>query len=466
MKPFAFIIIFVSLLCIFSCKKETFITSRDATISISSDTLHFDTLFTSTGSVTQFFKIKNDNKQKLEIGNVSVKGGAASPFKINVNGIPGPDVKDMEIEAGDSIYVFVTASLNPNNASLPFIVQDSIEIGYNGNKRYVQLESWGQNANFLRARLITGHVTWTNNLPYVIIGGLLVDTNAVLTIQKGCKVYCHADAPIIVDGTLQVYGEKYDSTRVYFKGDRLDQPYNDFPAAWPGIYFRGSSKDNVLNYAIVQNAFQAVVSEQPSINVNPRIILNQCVIDNAYDAGILAVRSSVKANNCLISNCGKNIQLIYGGDYQFNHCTVAAYSSSFLSHKEPVLALGNNTKQDNIVVTAGLMASFRNCIFWGENGFLEDEVVISKQGNTMFTVNFENCLWRVKTIPSNVAVSGMINNVDPGFDSVNVQKHYFDFRLKSNSPAINKGVNTGLAVDLDGQPRTVNLPDLGAYERQ
>ena len=160
----------------------------------------------------------------------------------------------------------------------------------------------------------------------------------------------HADAPIIVDGTLLVNGEKYDSTKIYFKGDRLDDPYKNFPAGWPGIYFRGSSRENILNWAVIQNAYQGIVTEQPSLNTNARVTLNQCVIDNIYDAGILAIQSSVTASNCLISNCGKNVQLINGGKYQFSHCTVASFSSSYLSHKEPVLFVSNNLKQNNVVI--------------------------------------------------------------------------------------------------------------------
>src|SRR5207344_1994342 len=99
---------------------------------------------------------------------------------------------------------------------------DSIQIVYNDNDRFVQLESWGQNAHFLRNRTLTGNVTWKNDLPYVILGGLQIDTTASLTIDRGCRIYLHADAPIIVDGTLEVLGEKFDSTRVYFQGDRLD----------------------------------------------------------------------------------------------------------------------------------------------------------------------------------------------------------------------------------------------------
>ncbi len=48
----------------------------------------------------------------------------------------------------------------------------------------MQLDAWGQNAHFYRNRLIDAHETWTNDKPYVILGGLLVDKNVTLTIQK------------------------------------------------------------------------------------------------------------------------------------------------------------------------------------------------------------------------------------------------------------------------------------------
>ncbi len=466
MKLTAYIALLVLNVALVCCKKDNYITSQDARLEFSADTVRFDTVFTTVGSITQSFKIFNENDQKLHLRNIMLKGGTASSFKINVNGTIGPEVRDIDIEANDSIYVFVSVMINQGAGNLPFVIQDSIEITYNNNKKFVQLESWGQNANFLRSRLITGRVTWTAGLPYVILGGVLIDTNAVLTIQKGSRIYLHADAPMIVDGTLLVNGEKYDSTRVYFRSDRLDNTYRDLPAGWPGIYFRGSSKSSVLNYAVIQNAYQAVVTEKPSSTAEAKVTLNQCIIDNAYDAGILALESSVKASNCLISNCGKNIQLAYGGNYQFDQCTVVSYSGIYQTHKEPVLFLSNNTKQDNTVLTADLTANFRNCIFWGEGGALEDEVVSSKQGNTVFAVNISNSLWKVKTAPANVTASAVINGQSPAFDSVNTQKNFFNFRLKSGSPVIDKGVSTGLLIDLDGRPRAVNLPDLGAYEKQ
>lgn len=454
------------LLLIASCKKESFNTSPNARLYTSSDTLHFDTVFTSTGSTTHFFRIYNDNDQKLKLSRIKLAGGTASYFKMNVDGIAGTEMTDLELEANDSLYVFVTVKINPTTANLPYVIQDSIQINYNGTDKWVQLEAWGQNARFFRSRLIDANETWDNQKPYVILGGLLIDENVTLTIQKGTKVYLHADAPFIVDGTLIITGEKYDSTRVRFQGDRLDDPYRDYPAGWPGIYFRETSKDNQLTYAIIKNAYQGIVSDRPSVNANPKVYLQQCIIDNCYDAGLFGLRTSIKAENCLISNCGKNIILAYGGNYDFNHCTSAAYSNSFLLHKEPALLLTDYVKQDNSILTAPLSATFRNCIFWGDNGTADDEVVSSKQGTGTYAASFQNCLWKVKNNPANITSTNIIANQDPLFDSVNNSRRIYNFRLKDESPAKNKGIGSGLSIDLDGNPRAVGLPDIGCFEKQ
>jgi hypothetical protein len=460
-------IISISILILFfSCKKESFITSPDAQVAISADTLKYDTVFTTTGSVTRFFKIINENDQKLRLSSVKLMGGNGSVFKINVDGFTGPLVTNVEIEANDSVYVFVSVSINPNAANLPFVIRDSIQVAYNGKERLLQLEAWGQNAHFFRNKKISSNETWNNDLPYVLLGSLQIETNKTLTINKGCRIYVHADAPIIVDGTLQVNGQKDTADRVYFRGDRLDEPYKDFPAGWPGIYFSSSSKDNVFNYAVINNAYQALAVQDPSLNANPKLTLNECIIDNAYDAGIISVNSSIRARNSLVSNCGKNVVLIKGGDYQFTHCTVASISNNYIFHREPVLFVSNYVLINNSPVVANLTALFRNCIFWGENGTVENEVVVAKSGSSTFNVNFDYNLWKVQTAPSNIIATQIIGNQNPAFDSINVSKKYYDFRLKNSSPALNKGSNAGITNDLDGKLRPVGLPDLGCFEKQ
>ena len=458
----ALIVTLSTILLLFSCRKDSFITSPDANVSISADTLHYDTVFTAVGSVTQSFKIINDNNQKLRLSSVKLMGGPSSSFKMNVDGSATTESTGIEIEANDSVYVFVQVNVDPAVGKLPFIIRDSIQISYNGNDRLVQLEAWGQNAHFLREKVISSNETWTNDLPYVIQGYLYVDADQTLTIEKGCRIYVHADAPIIIDGTLKVNGEKDTIDRVYFRGDRLDDPYKDFPAAWPGIYFRTDSKDNVLNYAVIKNSYQAIALENPSPNTNPKLTLNECVIDNSYDAGIIALNSSIAATNCLISNCGRNIAIGKGGDYKFTHCTIVSYSNFFIQHKEPVLSL---SERDGTSIVR-LEALFQNCIFWGQSDQLDNEVVVEKTGSNGI-VNFKNVLWRVKTAPANVTVTESINNQDPLFDSIDISKQYYDFRInKRNSPAAGAGVTTSVAFDLDGNPRPALKPDLGCFEKQ
>ena len=133
---------------LFSCTKESFTTSRDAFLSAETDTLHFDTVFTTTGSITQRFKIFNENSKGIHISTIQLKGGVSSPFKINAMGIPGPVISSIDVADNDSLYVFVSVTINPTADNLPFVVRDSIEVWSNGNKKVVHLEAYGKNAHF------------------------------------------------------------------------------------------------------------------------------------------------------------------------------------------------------------------------------------------------------------------------------------------------------------------------------
>ena len=459
------LLICLTVVLLASCRKNEFTESPEARVTTTVDSLHFDTVFTTTGSFTQAFKIVNKNEQGVRLSSVRLMGGNASPFRINVDGTAGPQVNDIEIRDNDSVYVFVTVSIDPSSSTLPFVVQDSIEITYNGNRQLVQLDAWGQNARFFRAREITANEVWNNDLPYVIVGGLAVDTGVTLTINKGCRIYMHADAPFIVDGTLRVNGEKWDSTRVVFTGDRLDDPYRDFPASHPGIYFTGSSINSVLNYAVIKNAYQGIVADRPASNGTPKVTLNEVIVDNAYETGILGHNSSITARNLLVSNCGRNLYLVNGGTYNFTHATVVSYSNSYVQHKEPVLIATDFINQTD--APKPLNATFRNCIFWGEGGLVENEVVVSAKNPGASRVVFEGVLWKVKTAPTAPAsVVGTPLTSAPLFDSINFSRRIFDYRLKAGSPGINAGTPAGVTLDLDGAPRPVGLPDLGAYERQ
>ncbi len=458
--PFSFICCFLVLL-IASCNKDSFITSKDAYLRLSEDTLHFDTVFTTLGSTTQYLKIFNSNDQKLKISSLQLMGGTASYYKLNVDGVSGTSFTDIEIEANDSLYLFTTVKINPNTANLPFLVRDSIQIQFNGNTKWIQLQAYGKNARFMKNVVVTSDSSLTNDLPIVILGSLTVNEKKTLTIPEGTNLYVHPNAPINIYGTLRAMGDT--NARIVFQGIRIDDPYKNYPGGWPGIYFSNTSKDNVLEYCVLKNAYQGIVAEAPSVNSFAKVTLNQCILDNIYDRAILCANSSVNATNCLISNVGYGLYALSGGTYKFNHCTFVSLSNDYLSHKNSLLTL-SNTNSDQ-TVSNSLNVILNNSIIYGEGGFVDDEIATLQLPNVGFNITIGNVLYKQKSVLP-FTPNASLPNVSPLFDSINTGNHFYNFRLKDGSPCIDAGAVSATSIDLDGKPRNTGLPDIGCYEKQ
>lgn len=465
MNRLILLLIFIAIsIGFFSCKKESFTTSSNAILRLSSDTLHFDTVFTSTGSTTRYLQIFNLNDDGLRL-NIELMGGASSPFKINVDGVSGTTFNNVEILKNDSMYMFATVKINPTLTNLPFVVRDSIKFTYNGNTRWLQLEAFGRNAYFLRNKIINNDTTFANDKPIVILGGLQVNENKQLTIPKGSKIYCNADAPIIVKGTLRAIGEKWDSTKIVFQGNRLDEPYKNYPASWPGIYFDANSKDNLMQFCVIKNSYQGTIALAPSINANPKLTIQECIIDNTYDVAIGGSNSSIVARNCLVSNAGYNLSIVGGGNYNFNFCNFVSYSNSFVNHKNPVM---NITNAASSTTSNALNLVVNNSIIYGEGGLVDNEIVANKVGSNPYSITMNNVLYKMKIAdPSFITFNNSLRNVVPQFDSINTSDRIYNFRQKASAPTINKGSNIGsVTIDLDGNPRLVGIPDIGCFEKQ
>lgn len=466
---FASIAIFSVLLMqafLLSCKKNDFIEGRNAYATTSVDSLHFDTLFTGTnGSTSQLFKIYNQNDRKLMIDEVSLSGGLNSPYKININGQPGPLRTNIEVEPNDSLYVFVSVKIETSAAPLPFAIRDSIKVSSNGNLRWVQLEAWGLNAHVLKAHRITTNTTWTNGKPYLLYDGLVVDKGVTLTITEGTRIYSHANSPIEVNGTLKVLGGAADSNRVIFQSDRLDDPYRGFPGSWPGIVFGEESIYNEIHFAEIRNAYQGLALTGRALSGDYKVSISESLIDNCFDAGIISYASSVDAVNLIVSNCGKGINLLFGGDFRFRHCTISAVSTNYMLHKEPAVSINDYTHSNASVYTNTTFAIFENCIFWGSYGTVENEIAIDRQGDKTFEVKFDQGLWKMKDIPPHIEYTGMILNEDPLFELADTENHLFNYQLAEGSPAIDKGKPSDVTIDFDNKLRDALLPDLGAYEK-
>ena len=94
---------FFSLTVLFSSCKKPLIFSK-GNLSFSSDTIVFDTVFTTIGSTTKQFKFYNNDKRTVNIEQIELVGGENSPFRINVDGVSGTNFANIELEGRDSLF--------------------------------------------------------------------------------------------------------------------------------------------------------------------------------------------------------------------------------------------------------------------------------------------------------------------------------------------------------------------------
>ena len=95
----AIICLFIGAFTIDSCKKDRITTDPSAKLSFSTQSILFDTVFTTVGSTTKTFLVYNRNSQSIKISSIQLARGTASNFRINVNGLKGVQFSNIEIRA-------------------------------------------------------------------------------------------------------------------------------------------------------------------------------------------------------------------------------------------------------------------------------------------------------------------------------------------------------------------------------
>ncbi len=461
MRIFLLFVVLIGSLLFSACNKDgIFTVDPSAKLSFSTDSILFDTLFTSIGSTTRRLKVFNPNKKAVHISQIKLGGGNTSSYQININGHPINQVNGIDLSGNDSLYVFVKVTINPTNANLPFVVADSILFQTNGNLQQVQLEAYGQNAVFVNEKMITQNTIWDKTLPYIIMNPIVVNENVKLTIKEGARVYFHKGAKLDVAGSLQVEGLKNDT--VTFTSDRLERIYQDEPGQWNGIHFLNTSINNQLNFTLIKNALIGIQVDQLSTNNNPKLLLTNCIIKNMEVTALAMFSTNVTAFNNLIYNCGQF--LIYGiggGNYNFKQNTLAAININF-ARQTPAVYFADFSTQNNSTSTALLQIDLINNIIWGS---LDEELAIDKKGALAIGLNLTNNL--IKTNTSSFSGNGNIINENPLF----LNSRNEDYMLSANSPCINKGAdltsdpyfNSYLIKDLKDNTRSFPS-ELGCYE--
>ncbi len=457
----AFILLAWFVLATGSCKKkDTVDTSPSVFLKFSTDTVLFDTVFTTIGSVTQRLMVYNTNAQKVMISSIRMGSSGSSNFRINVDGISTTSATDVEIPANDSIYIFVRVTVDPTNQNNPMVIADSLLFTTNGNLQKVKLIAWGWDAHFYKNKKIEGSVTFDSLKPHVVFGYLRVDTAANLTIQAGSKIYFHKDAYLAASyqSTLKVEGTLDHPVR--FQGDRLDPFYRDLPGQWDGIYLEKGSVANEIKYAVIKNGSTGIQIDSASSSAVPMLELDNTIIQNVTGPGIYAYASSIKSINCVVGNCGSSaIALEFGGSYEFDQLTIGNYWTSSV-RQDSSLYITNyyfddiGTKRTNPLTKA----SFGNIILYGN---LDSELGFDVEPSVTFNFMFDHCLLRTKHSVSDPAhFNACLVNQDPDF----INPAYYDYRIDSISPVRKKGIQiSGAEFDIKGVFRG-SLPDLGAYQ--
>lgn len=301
MKYLLAILPLLLLLSVFGCEPQDEVITEDpdALLVFSADTVLFDTVFVSRGSVTKRLKVYNPNEKAVRISEITLAGSTASPYQLTINGQQSPLVNNVELRGGDSLYVLVKANINPTDQSQPFLAADSIVFTTNGQQQRVQLVAYGQNAYFHR-KGSTGTTTWASDKPHVILDSVLVEEGAVLTIEPGTRIFGYNKAVLLVAGQLQVQGTP--AQRVAFSGYRREEGYRTAPGQWEGIRVLPTSGGNLIKYADIKNARYGLRIGNPG---KAGTLVEGCVVAHAFLDGIVAFTSDVRIVNTLIYNCGQ-----------------------------------------------------------------------------------------------------------------------------------------------------------------
>lgn len=470
--------------CLSSCFEETFESNVDIEVGTSIDTLRFDTVFTSVGSITKSIIVYNRSNQNVNITSIRLEKGNQSMFRLNVDGIPGSEVREVPILAGDSLYLFVEVTVDPDQplSISPYIIEEKLLITSGVRDRVVTLEAWGQNANYFPSRDAQGQIigltcqngtiVWDDPKPYVVYGLLFIDSCS-LVIPPGTQIFVHGGLArvediIFGDGGLfflaggNMLSQGTAQQPVVFQGDRLEEGFSDQSGQWAGLRFLNESRNNRLEHTIIKNSTVGI-----RVDSAASVELNAVTIANTSNVGLIGVHAEVKADNTLIhSNGPQSIAMIYGGDYEYRYCTIANYENqSSAVFMDNFVCLN---QECSAVAVNPLDVRFENSIIMGSN---DDEININDVSEgadpDLFSLVLDHTLIKVDEAKMDFGEGTCVSCLEHNNEPVFLDQFNDDYTLDTMSVARNQGRPImDLQVDQLGLPRDAMNPDIGCFEFQ
>ena len=475
-----------------SCSdKDEFTTSSSDTLTFESDTVSFDTIFTTIGSSTKRFKVFNNNSKGIRISTVQLASGGESGFRVNVDGHTGPTLNDIEILKKDSIFIFAEVTLKSQDSNTPTYVKDELLFTLeSGITQKVILEAYGQDAIFLHSPVIDSDTTLSNEKPYIIYDSLIVNQGAVLTIPSGTTVCFHSGAYMGVYGQLICNGSI--DAPITFRGDRTDRilsylPYDRTDGMWGGIILYPESKNNLFDNVDIHSGSYGIYCPVSTSDEFKYYIQNS-VIHNVSGDGLRSYYCQGQVLNSQISNSGDNCVSLIGGAYNFVHTTLAQFYPWDGDHGTALYI--SNMENDTIYPVE--QVNFYNCLVTGRS---TDEIVGNRieKDDAKFNVLFDHCLVNMKLngsegddikkmFETSLNETGDIRNWQKNGDGtysddiiwgkknfklIDDENFIYNFELseKSRSRGIGKGEYIKYCpIDRNGVERPAESPDAGCYQ--
>lgn len=491
-----------------SCRKDFEFETSVGQLAFSRDTVYLDTVFSRISSSTYTLKVYNKSDKDIKIPTLKLKK-PDSKYRLMVDGmqgINGREFSNVELLAKDSLYIFIEATALSTDANpTDFLYTDQIQFGSGTQFQTVQLVTLIQDAYFIypnrqnniydqvpnginedntvrtvRGRnLVDNHFengdefTFKKDKPYVIYGYANVPSGKTLNITAGARVHFHKDSGLLVqeNATLKINGTKSLTDKleneVIFEGDRLEPFYSEVPGQWDSVHLLSGSKDHEIRNLTLKNA---IVGMRISNNATPTIIHNTQIYD-CSNVGILGAFTSIVGTNIVINSAGQaGLACIAGGNYSFKHCT---FNNNWNSTRQLSVFISNFiTNKNNVQIPYDLtQATFSNCIIYGSN---QVQMLLEKNDAKLFNYQFNNCIIKFNNTQlnnnilynfnslnyANCLIAKNFSQFDPKFFKVNKNK----LNINDQSAAYQKGNNAFLvALDVLGNPRNSNLPDIGAY---
>lgn len=422
MKKLLYVIVLsVMPMILLSCEQESFVRDGgEVQLAFSIDTVAFDTVFTTMGTATQKVTVYNRSDDNLILSSVTLEKDRASRFRLNVDGDTSMIAHDVEIEAGDSIFVFVQANINPNDEQSPFLVEDAVSFS---NGQRLPLTAWGRNAVYhITPRdsvwLRIGNETWTDSLPHVVVGNVLVSEDCTLRLTAGAEVHFATNAMLIVDSAARLLVQGTAERPVLLTSLRHDGWYRFLPGQWQTVWFYNYSTGNMIDHAVIENATGGL-----RCYPGAQLTVSNSILRNISDCAIIGQGATVTGNNLLVYDCLAGFTALMGGSYDFRRCTFANYWS-YNARKIETIVLSNQMLTSAGVVGGALTkADFVDCIIWGTRS---PEVLLSEDERWPFNYRFVHSI-----------VRGGEWNEDPLFTDPRED----DYTLQEGSPAEGIGYN-------------------------